>query len=192
MVDLSLTHPLGDIEKINGKYQSDSINIDILDIPAFITLFAKKGKEAELKNVLGFNTSAGIAQQLQDFTAIPLSPEQWALRSHNQLGAQFGETIAKKIKGIGYVSEQSAGRVLFRIKGEKARDLMSRGCRLDLHPSAISDNYCSQTIIAQIGVLLHISDSSPVYDLYVFSGFARSFWHWLDQSAAQFCVSNTQ
>jgi len=70
--------------------------------------------------------------------------------------------------------------------GALARDLMARGCRLDLHASVARKGFCAQTQMAQVGVLIHQVSDAPAYDLYVYSGFARSFWHWLTETAAQF------
>ncbi len=170
----------------NGGAVESGVSIEIASRLALLQLFAKKGKGRELEKLLGIGTSAGKAAVAEGFVALPLAPEQWMLVAKDSADGSFHKTIAAKIAGIGYVSEQSDSRVCFRISGKHARNLMSRGCRLDLHPDVVSPGFCAQTTMAQIGVLLHQLDDNPDYDLYVYSGFARSFMDWLEHTAAQF------
>ena len=51
--------------------------------------------------------------------------------------------------------------------GRARATVLAKGCRLDLHPRAFTPGMCAQTVIAQIGVLLHQCDEVPTYDLYV-------------------------
>jgi sarcosine oxidase subunit gamma len=84
------------------------------------------------------------------------------------------------------VVDQSHGRAVLRLAGPRARDVLAKGCRLDLHPRVFTPGMCAQTVIAQIGVLLHQSDEIPTYDLYVFSGHALDFLEWLTSGAGEF------
>lgn len=182
MHKLQKTHPLGELEYSNDN--SDVV-ITICEIPALVNLFAKKEQDNAVMKKLGFNTGPGQVAETGPLKALPLAPNQWVLVSKKDTAAVFARKISEKIEGIGYVSEQSESRVCIRISGPKAHELMSRGCRLDLHPSAVSAGYCAQTTMAQIGVLLHVVDDQT-YELYIYSGFARSFWHWITETARQF------
>lgn len=187
MADLSKVHPLGDLSLLGGYDDATKdVTLGVRHGCAMVQIFARKGQDAELVKKLKIGSEAGKASETRAFTALPLSPGQWMLISKKPATTEFGNGIAKKVKGVGYVSEQSDSRVCFRVSGLKARDLMSRGCRLDLHSKDAKKGFCAQTPIAQVGVLLHQVDDAPTYDLYVYSGFARSFWHWLTHTAAQF------
>lgn len=181
------SHPLDHVMSTD-KISSDNadLSISVRKLPALIQLFAKKEHEAELCKKLNFQTSAGMGADTDRFTALPIAPRQWILISKDAKALDFSRMIAQEIIEHGYVSEQSDSRVCIRISGKYAREFLSRGCRLDLHPSVASPGFCAQTPIAQIGVLLHQVDAFPTYDLYLYSGFARSFWHWLGDTAKQF------
>jgi sarcosine oxidase subunit gamma len=84
------------------------------------------------------------------------------------------------------VVDQSHGRAVLRLAGRRARDVLAKGCRLDLHPRAFRPGRCAQTVIAQVAVLLHQGDERPTYDLYVFAGYAVDFLGWLTSSAVAF------
>ena len=190
MSELTTSHPLNHVTS-SHKTSNDNADlcISVRKLPALIQLFAKKDCEAELCKKLNFQTSAGMGAETDRFTALPIAPSQWILVSKDEKASDFSRSIAQEIIEHGYVSEQSDSRVCIRISGKYARDFLSRGCRLDLHPSVASPGFCAQTPIAQISVLLHQVDALPTYDLYLYSGFARSFWHWLSDTAKQFGVS---
>jgi heterotetrameric sarcosine oxidase gamma subunit len=187
MLDLKKNHPLGNnVHTPSAISDQTDLTLSVVNIPALIQVFAKKNQTNDLAKKLGIVTKPGQACDANAFTALPVAPGQWILISKDQTSSEFGAWVSKTIDGLGYVSEQSDSRVCIRISGSKAHDIMTRGCRLDLHSSIVSKGFCAQTIMAQIGVLMHIVDDGPVYDLYVYSGFARSFWHWLTETASQF------
>ncbi|MEP3196839.1 MAG: sarcosine oxidase subunit gamma family protein [Lentilitoribacter sp.] len=187
MSELTTSHPLDHVTSTHKISNDDAeLCISVRKLPALIQLFAKKEHEAELFKKLNFQTIAGKGAETDRFTALPIAPRQWILISKDEKALDFSRSIAQEIGKHGYVSEQSDSRVCIRISGKYARELLSRGCRLDLHPSVASPGFCAQTPIAQIGVLLHQVDALPTYDFYIYSGFAHSFWHWLDDTAKQF------
>jgi sarcosine oxidase subunit gamma len=149
-------------------------------------LFAKNGKSAALAKKLKIGDTPGKASVTKTFTALPLSPGQWMLVASSGADGTFAQSITKAIGALGYVSEQSDSRVCLSVSGEKARQVMAKGCRLDLHPSVVDTGFCAQTQMAQVGVLIHQSDDQPTYDLFVYSGFAASFWDWLEEASAEF------
>lgn len=181
MADFAPIHPLGD----ETTFENAGITCVARPFTCVAQLFASAGKQTALVKQLKTNATPGKASETVDFTALPLAPGQWMLIAKKD-DPKFITGLAMRIAGLGYVSEQSDSRICIRVSGPKARELMSRGCRLDLHPDGTGKGFCAQTPMAQIGVLLHQIDDAPVYDLYVYSGFARSFWHWLTETAKQF------
>ncbi len=186
------THPLGDLSSLARAEKKAGIHFQIKDIPAMVQLFAKKDGEAELMKQLGIALGIGTdskpssTTQTRDFSAFAIAPRQWILLSEKAQPVAFAEKISKKIAGLGYISEQSASRIRIRISGSESTNLLSHLCGLDLHPKAAPKGFAAQTIMAQVGVLLHVVDNEPTYDLYVYAGFARSFWHSLTEIAAKF------
>ncbi len=184
MADLQATAPLGKTHEFAAD--GGGVTLTVRSGFAMVQLFAKTGKAGDLARKMGIVSDPGKATVTNSFTAVPLSPGQWMLVAEDSYGVAFAPDIAKKVAGLGHVSEQSDARVGIRVAGPNARDLMARGCRLDLHESVAKKGFCAQTQMAQIGVLIHQVSDAPVYDLYVNAGFARSFWHWLTETAAQF------
>ena len=147
---------------------------------------AKRGKETRLTRALGIAKGARTATETGEFTAMPLSPRQWMLVGESGRDGAFTARIRELVANNGHVSDQGHGRVIIRIAGPRARDVLAKGCSLDLHPGESGAGFCAQTQIAQIGVLIHQANDEPAYDIAVYAGFADSFWHWLTEAAAEF------
>lgn len=152
-------------------------------------LFARSGKQESLVNLLGLPVTAGRSLETEEFLALPLSPGQWMLLAEGGANGSFCHSIGERIGGLGYISEQSHSRVVLRISGERSRDILAKGCRLDLHPTVMQPGACITTKMAQVGVLLHQVDNVPSYDLLVYSGFGQFFWQWMKESALEFGYS---
>jgi sarcosine oxidase subunit gamma len=52
------------------------------------------------------------------------------------------------------VVDVSADRAVVELAGDERRELLSRGCGLDLHPRSWGDGKCAQTLLARVPVLL--------------------------------------
>ena len=149
-------------------------------------VFARAGKEKELVERLDLPLEPGRSHANAEYVALPLAPRQWMLIAESGADGSFCSGLRERIGELGYISEQSHSRAVIRVSGTRARDLLCKGCRLDLHPSVMQPGFCATSIMAHVGVLLHQVDETPSYDLLVYAGFARSFWEWLEESALEF------
>ena len=190
MVDMQAINPLREFFHRLGNNSGSGVKVEVITDRGMVNLFSTSGKARQVERSLGISGKPGKATEDKEKVAIPLSPGQWLLVSHkSDINGGFAARIQDKIKKNGYVSEQSSARVMFRVSGSRARELMQKGCRLDLHPDASGENWCGQTQIAQIGVILRQSGNSPVYELYVYSGFAQDFAEWLSHTGAQLGIT---
>ena len=72
----------------------------------------------------------------------------------------------------------------FAISGSASRDLLAKGCALDLHPSAFREGGCAVTRFAQLRCVLH--HVGVGYRLLVGRSHAASLAEWLVEAAAEF------
>ena len=88
------------------------------------------------------------------------------------------------------VTDVSDARAVVRLSGPDARDVLEKGCTLDLHGSVFQPDDCAQTGLAQATVLLHRgADTAPdetAWDIYVERSFAGYLWMWLEDAAREF------
>ncbi len=149
-----------------------------------LQLMALPQQVAETAGALRLPTTPGRSAPISGGVALPLAPGSWMLVG--DAAHLPREDLAWRIQGLAYVSDQSHGRVVLRLAGARAREVMAKGCRLDLDGRRFGPGGCAQTQIAEIGVLLHQVDEAPSFDLIVAAGYARAFLHWVKASAAEF------
>lgn len=80
----------------------------------------------------------------------------------------------------------SANRTTIELSGPHARDVLEKGCTLDLHPRAFTAGRCAQTMVARAQVILWQTDDAPVYRLMVRGSFARYVADWLVDAAHEY------
>ena len=93
--------------------------------------------------------------------------------------------VKAALSGIASVSDQSHGRVILRISGPKARNVLAKGTPVDLHPDVFPVGKSALTQMAHVGVhLTRVGEDA--FDLSVFRGFSESFWEWITEQAEEF------
>jgi sarcosine oxidase subunit gamma len=108
----------------------------------------------------------------------------WVQPGCYMLSGAAASLVAQAFAGLAAVEDQSHGRTTITVSGPAARAVLSRGCRLDLHPRAFGPGRAAATQIAHIGCLLHQTDDAPSFDLTVFSTLAEPFFHWLVEAGS--------
>ena len=126
-------------------------------------------------------------------SALWLGPDQWLVtcpaRDLPGLLASLREALAGVHAAITDVTD---GRVAFRLAGPSARDVLAKGCPLDLHPRAFAPGRCAQSLLAKASVLIHLVDDEPErgpsFDVYVARSFAHYLWTWLEDAGREYGV----
>jgi sarcosine oxidase subunit gamma len=109
-----------------------------------------------------------------------LGPEEWLVVGSSSSRATILEALGRAVgPDDGGVVDLSASRVLFELKGPKARDVLASCCALDLHPRVFAPGQCAQTLVAKAPVLLSQVDEAPTYRLFVRPSLASYVVSWL-------------
>jgi sarcosine oxidase subunit gamma len=153
---------------------------------SLVQVIARRGQEQAVAERLGLDPTPGLGSQTPAGTALWLAPGTWMVVAEDLEDGALYENLRERLRDFAAVMDQSHGRAALRLAGPRARDVLAKGCRLDLHPRVFTPGMCAQTVIAQIGVLLHQRDGVPTYDLYVPAGYAGDFLEWLVSSATEF------
>ena len=107
------------------------------------------------------------------------------------VGAPDGEVekaVRKKIGDLASVVDQSHGRVVFQISGERARDILAKGTPVDLRDERFPIGKSALTQIAHIGA--HLTRvAQDAYQVSVFRGFSESFMDWLKSQSLMYGVA---
>ena len=119
-----------------------------------------------------------------------LGPDEWLAVQHAAApGAEAA--LAEKLRGAlggirAAVTEVGESLCCIAVAGPRARDLIAKGCPLDLHPHAFAGaGNCAQSHLAKAGITLHQVDDAPSFDLYTRRSFADYLWRWLEDAAGE-------
>jgi sarcosine oxidase, subunit gamma len=116
-----------------------------------------------------------------------LSPCEWLLVLQEQWASSFDRHIAAAPPEPGAVLlDVTDGLAVVRVRGRAVRDVLAKGCGLDLHPQAFPAGRCARTRLAQLPVVIDCVDDSAGFDLYVARSHLRFLSDWLEDAAAEF------
>jgi len=87
------------------------------------------------------------------------------------------------------VIDISDSRTMIALSGFHARDVLAKGCGIDLHPRSLAPGHCAQSFIAKARVTLHQLDDAPSYHILVERSLAEYLWLWLADAAEEFLES---
>ncbi len=157
------------------------LRLDPSDTEAMGTVGRVLGVVLPIKpNSVAGDADGGIA-------AFWLGPDEWLAVAPEAEGerllAGLGDALSKRHASV---VDQSAARGAVRLWGPRARDVLAKGCRLDLHPGVFKPGQCAQTALARALVLMCVLDETPSFDLYVRPSFAHYITHWLLDAMAEY------
>jgi sarcosine oxidase subunit gamma len=98
-----------------------------------------------------------------------------------ELALALGDTAA--------ITDQSDGYAVLRLSGPGVRAVLEKCVSIDLHERVFSPGSVASTSCAHLGVILWRLDDEAglaVFEMAVFRSFARSLWHFIEESAAEF------
>ena len=183
-----------------------AIAMDELAFPAIVNLRGKpndKGfMDAAKKNLgVALPTTPNRVAEGKGVSILWMSPEEWWVIARNGDDIERERKLAEKLrKALGgqhfAVTEVGESRTVIRVSGPKARDLLAKGCPLDLHESVFGGpGSCAQTMLAKSLVVLNLIDEDendgPAFEIYVLRSFADYLWSWLEDGAGEFGLAVT-
>jgi sarcosine oxidase subunit gamma len=163
--------------------------IDLRGDPAERAFMTGVGRVLDLLLPTEPNTTASKGT----VTGLWLGPNQWLLTCPADDVGLFMNTLRQALADSHTaLTDVSDGRIALTLAGPSARDVLAKGCPLDLHPRAFKTGQCAQSLLAKADVLLHLrSDDLPsglTFDVYVARSFAPYLWSWLEDAGREYGV----
>lgn len=120
-----------------------------------------------------------------DIKVLWLSIDQWLILCPRAKAAGLLESLRKALGPIhSLAADVSDMRAVIRLEGEGSREILMKGCSLDL----LNDEYVPGTArrmrFAEIAALLHVVQED-VFDIYVFRSYADYAWEFLLATARE-------
>ena len=171
--------PLADVA-VQGRFGAGKgapgVQLSVRHPLVIVSVIARKDKAEALSSAL-----AGLS----GCTVQWAGAEQYYAVSETHAEGVLHRELVEKLAGLASVADQSHGRVVIRIGGPKARQVLAKGTPVDLHTDEFPLGKSAVTQMAHIGVHL-TRTGEDAFELSVFRGFAENFWEWLTGQAEEF------
>ena len=141
---------------------------------------------APLPRQCGHTTASG------PHTVLWLGPDEWLVVSPaSPASPADGPAVAAELREAlagdpGSVVDVSANRTTLELSGPAARQVLEKGCPLDLHPRAFGPGRAVSTTVGPVAVLLWQADDAPTYRLLPRSSFADYLARWLIDAMSEY------
>lgn len=135
-------------------------------------------------------TEPNTVTEGNNIAALWLGPSEWLLVGPGEAEKAINDALVEGLEGMSAgIVDVTEGRTVIRVAGPMARDVLSMGCPLDLHPRVFGAGRCAQSFIVRSTVILHQVDDAPVYDVFVERSQSDYLFHWFETSGAPYGVA---
>jgi len=141
------------------------------------------------EKTLGFRlpvTPNTVAESV-DLNALWLGPNEWLIlgppHSETEIIAGLKEALGDSLSAV---NDISGGQTIINLQGSNVRDVLSKGCTLDLHPRVFGPGRCAQTHLGKTNAVIWQLDSSPSFDIIVRRSFSDYLARWIKDAAQEY------
>jgi sarcosine oxidase, subunit gamma len=190
MAELLRTHPL---EAWGAAFERLPFGITVEPFVAMADIrLGAVGPEARTRLGVDLPTAPNTWEPTGTGRAVWLGPDEWLLSSTTEAPEDLETRVRAAVLPLGgSATDVSAQRIGLRLTGARVRDVLAKGCSIDLHPRVFGRGSSAQTALGQAGVvLLALSDAGDDYAVLVRSSFAGYLADWLLDAALEFTTSN--
>jgi sarcosine oxidase, subunit gamma len=165
-------------------------------LPAAVNLRGDAGDGAfaeAIRQALGLElpTTPNTVSSNESLALLWLGPGEWLVVEH-QATPEAEARLAGKLRGAlggvhAAVTEIGENYACIAISGHKAREVIAKGCPLDLHSRVFGGTgHCAQSHLSKAPITLQQIDDAPTFHLYVRRSFSDYLWRWLADAAREY------
>ena len=134
---------------------------------------------------IGLPTAPNTVVEADDRSSLWLGPDEWLVVAPPGAAAAVAEELAAALEGVHRaIVDVSANRAVIELGGSRVRDVLSKGCPLDLHPTAWRPGMCAQSLLGRAPALLH--ERRQATRLYVRPSYGDYVVDWLLDAAGEY------
>ena len=185
MAELLRTHPL---QAWSAAFERLPGTVGITAEPFVAMVDVRLGAQAAARLDVDLPTVPNTWVPVGAGRAVWLGPDEWLLTSTTETPEELEALVRAVVVPLGgAAADVSAQRIGLRLTGPRARDVLAKGCSIDLHPRVFRRGSSAQTTLGQAGVvLLALSAAGDEYLVLVRSSFAGYLADWLLDAALEF------
>jgi sarcosine oxidase subunit gamma len=135
-------------------------------------------------------TTPSTYAQGVDTAVFWLGPDEWLVTGTALTGPALEAGLREAVAPHGGAAVDVSGqRTTLRLGGARSRDVLAKGCAIDLHPSVFGRGAAAQTTLGRAGVIVCTVDGGGAdYRILVRSSFARYLADWLLDAAEEYTL----
>ncbi|MGV2899197.1 sarcosine oxidase subunit gamma [Achromobacter sp. AGC78] len=166
-----LESPLKGLDSVHRTAQTaDARRLELLERP-FLDLAVLRGNARSPDFAKALERALGTAPPLAPNTVAHghrhllawMGPDEWWLQSLAPARPALEQTLRPVLQGLSAcVVDVSSGYTVLGLTGEHARDVLAKGCPLDLHPRVFGPGQCAQSHYFKAGVMVRALDEGGV------------------------------
>lgn len=148
----------------------------------------------ELRHIVAEHAGCGLPLNPHEaavhggMAALSLGPDEWLITGDTD-GPALAAALQQALRTqFASVVDTSDAWCVIGLAGPDARDMLSKGCGLDLHPRAFPPGNVTRTLLAQATIVLH-QTAAHTYDIFVRRSYADYLWQWLEDAGKEFGVA---
>ena len=192
MAELLRTHPLG-ARSTAFERLPDTVGIAVEPFVAMVDVrLGQVGAAASAALGVDLPTTPNTWVPTDAGRAVWLGPDEWLLTSTTEAPEDLEARVRAAVSPLGgSATDVSAQRIGLRLTGARVRDVLAKGCSIDLHPRVFRRGAAAQTTLGLAGVvLLALSDAADDVVVLVRSSFAGYLADWLLDAALEFTTTH--
>ena len=121
-----------------------------------------------------------------------LGPNEWLIVTKPGDIDKTLTSLRKSCEGLHIsITDVSEARTVICLSGDRALDILEKGCSLDLHPNIFTEKCCAQTQLARANIIVHNTGvkkpkNASTYEIYILRSFAGYLWQWILDAGNEF------
>jgi len=184
---LEIIHKKGIFGDHKTKNQNELLQISELKGLTIVQVVQYKNSTIELTDIkiddLEFSTKNSIVVANQKTRILWSAPRTWLIISNKE---NIINIIKKNCDSTNFaITDVSHSRAVIQIKGLNAREVLKKGCPININE--FRKNTCVGTIFNGITILVDcVEDNPDTFNLFSLRSFGESFYHHITDSALEY------
>jgi len=170
---------------VQGRHEDTGLSLSERAALGHINL-RRDPEDTDFVNIVHKSTSVRLPETPNTLisnagiSALWLGPHEWQIVTPGGLEVALQDSLHTALANHNYsVTDVTCGNTAMSLCGARTRDVLAKGCGIDLHERFFVPGTCVQTQVSKANVLISRPDSSSRFDLIVRRSFAEYLALWL-------------
>jgi heterotetrameric sarcosine oxidase gamma subunit len=170
--------------RVGASTDAPGVSIALVQDRALAAVIARRNRSPEVPDLP--RVPRVVTRSAMSF--VWAGPGRWLAMAERISGEAFLKQLREQLGELASAIDQSDARILVRLAGPHAHDVLAKGVLIDLHPRMFQAGDTALTSFGHVRAHFWQTDATPTYEIAVMRSYAAAFWHWLMEAAAGYGV----